>query len=266
MLKKSMLTTAATLGIAALGMAAGTKVASADTTYTVQSGDTLSGIVNRLGKDYSLVNKLAQDNNIQNKDLIYVGQKITIKDDGDVVLPVSQGSAATVITTADSASASQAPVSAATSATSATSAVSASATVSAAPVASASAQSAASASQAPAQSAAPQASQAPQSAAPVATPAQSSATSAVTTKVAVQNTTSSNSAEEAARLWIMGKESSGNYSASNGSYYGAYQLDRAYLNGDYSAANQDKVANNYVTSRYGSWTAAKAYWQQHGWY
>ena len=263
MLKKSMLTTAATLGIAALGMAAGTKVASADTTYTVQSGDTLSGIVNRLGKDYSLVNKLAQDNNIQNKDLIYVGQKITIKDDGDVVLPASQGSAATVIATADSASASQAPVSAATSATSA---VSASATVSAAPVASASAQSAASASQAPAQSAAPQASQAPQSAAPVATPAQSTATSATATKVAVQNTTSTNSTEEAARLWIMGKESSGNYSASNGSYYGAYQLDRAYLNGDYSAANQDKVANNYVTSRYGSWTAAKAYWQQHGWY
>ena len=29
------------------------------------------------------------------------------------------------------------------------------------------------------------------------------------------------------------------------------------MNGDYSAENQEKVANEYVASRYGSWTALK---------
>nr|AIA91455.1 CAZy families CBM50 protein [uncultured Lactobacillus sp.] len=41
-------------------------------------------------------------------------------------------------------------------------------------------------------------------------------------------------------------ESGGNYNARNGKYIGKYQLDESYLNGDYSAANQDKVAAQYV--------------------
>ncbi|WP_446911114.1 aggregation-promoting factor C-terminal-like domain-containing protein [Enterococcus faecium] len=45
-----------------------------------------------------------------------------------------------------------------------------------------------------------------------------------------------------------------------------YQLDSSYLNGDYSAANQERVAEQYVTSRYGSWEAAKAFWEANGWY
>ncbi|WP_428262725.1 LysM peptidoglycan-binding domain-containing protein [Enterococcus faecium] len=44
------------------------------------------------------------------------------------------------------------------------------------------------------------------------------------------------------------------------------QLDSSYLNGDYSAANQERVAEQYVTSRYGSWEAAKAFWEANGWY
>ena len=55
-------------------------------------------------------------------------------------------------------------------------------------------------------------------------------------------------------------------SATNGRYIGRYQLDSSYLNGDYSAANQERVAEQYVTSRYGSWEAAKAFWEANGWY
>ena len=49
--------------------------------------------------------------------------------------------------------------------------------------------------------------------------------------------------------------SSGSYTAQNGQYYGRYQLASSYLNGDLSPENQEKVADNYVASRYGSWTA-----------
>jgi hypothetical protein len=38
------------------------------------------------------------------------------------------------------------------------------------------------------------------------------------------------------------------------------------LNGDYSAANQEATADAYVAARYGSWVAAKAFWQANGWY
>jgi murein DD-endopeptidase MepM/ murein hydrolase activator NlpD len=83
-----------------------------------------------------------------------------------------------------------------------------------------------------------------------------------TTQTASTTTTSTNSAKE----WIAQKESSGSYTATNGRYIGRYQLDSSYLNGDYSAANQEKVAEQYVTSRYGSWEAAKAFWETNGWY
>lgn len=72
----------------------------------------------------------------------------------------------------------------------------------------------------------------------------------------------SNSAKE----WIAQRESGGSYSARNQNYIGRYQLSSAYLNGDYSPANQEKAADRYVAQRYGSWTQAKAFWQAHGWY
>lgn len=78
--------------------------------------------------------------------------------------------------------------------------------------------------------------------------------------------TSGSSSEEAAKAWIANKESGGSYTAKNGIYYGKYQLTATYLNGDYSAENQEKVANEYVASRYGSWTAAKAHWEANNWY
>ncbi|MCS8581750.1 aggregation-promoting factor [Latilactobacillus curvatus] len=80
--------------------------------------------------------------------------------------------------------------------------------------------------------------------------------------VAAQITTTTSSSKE----WIAQKESGGSYSARNGQLIGRYQLSASYLNGDYSAANQDRVADQYVTSRYGSWDAAKSFWLSNGWY
>ena len=75
------------------------------------------------------------------------------------------------------------------------------------------------------------------------------------------------SAEDAAaKEWIAQKESSGSYTAQNGQYYGRYQLSLTYLNGDLSPENQEKVANQYVVNRYGSWSASKNYWLSNGWY
>ncbi|MFT9004622.1 MAG: peptidoglycan-binding protein LysM, partial [Liquorilactobacillus hordei] len=90
--------------------------------------------------------------------------------------------------------------------------------------------------------------------------------SSSTTTTATTTTSSSSSAEDAARAWIAARESGGSYTAQNGQYYGKYQLSISYLNGDYSAANQELVANNYVISRYGSWQNAVKHWQTNGWY
>ncbi|APG68753.1 aggregation promoting factor [Lactobacillus delbrueckii subsp. lactis] len=94
----------------------------------------------------------------------------------------------------------------------------------------------------------------------------STSTSTASASTSSSTSTSSSSSEEAAKAWIASKESGGSYTASNGNYYGKYQLSLSYLNGDTSAANQERVANSYVQSRYGSWTAAKAFWQANGWY
>ena len=75
-----------------------------------------------------------------------------------------------------------------------------------------------------------------------------------------------NAEDAAAKEWIAQKESSGSYTAQNGQYYGRYQLTITYLNGDLSPANQEKVANQYVVNRYGSWSAAKNFWLANGWY
>lgn len=82
------------------------------------------------------------------------------------------------------------------------------------------------------------------------------------------SSTSSNlsGSEAAARQWIMARESGGNYNARNGQYVGAYQLSESYLGGNYSPANQDRVANQYVSQRYGSWVNAQKHWENFGWY
>ena len=78
--------------------------------------------------------------------------------------------------------------------------------------------------------------------------------------------TGESSAEASARAWIVQRESDGDYNARNGKYIGKYQLDKSYLNGDYSPANQEKTAERYVKQRYGSWVNAQKHWQTHNWY
>ncbi|AVK61727.1 LysM domain-containing protein [Lactobacillus sp. CBA3605] len=92
------------------------------------------------------------------------------------------------------------------------------------------------------------------------------ATTQSTTTTATNTSSNTSSSDSSAKAWIANKESGGSYGARNGQYIGKYQLSASYLNGDYSAANQERVANSYVSSRYGSWSQAKSHWLSTGWY
>ena len=72
--------------------------------------------------------------------------------------------------------------------------------------------------------------------------------------------------EQEAKDWIAARESNGSYTATNGRYYGKFQLDTSYLNGDLSPENQERVAEQYMLSRYGSWTAAKNFHVQNSYW
>lgn len=272
--KKALKLTATVAGAVALGTVATTVSANADSIYTVKSGDTLSGISCQFGHDYAFVDTLASDNNIANKNLIYVGQKLVIKDDGEITsatasqvasLPSASASSTSQVQTDSASAASQASSTASDQA----SADSLAAAQSAAAASQAAAQSAAAASAAAASQAALQSQQAAsQSAAATSTAYTTMAATSTNTSTSSTSsyTSSLSSSEEAAKEWIVQKESGGSYTAQNGNYYGKYQLSSSYLNGDTSAANQEKVADQYVASRYGSWTAAQAFWESHGWY
>ena len=272
--KKALKLTATVAGAVALGTVATTVSANADSIYTVKSGDTLSGISCQFGHDYAFVDTLASDNNIANKNLIYVGQKLVIKDDGEITsatasqvasLPSASASSTSQAQTDSASAASQASSTASDQA----SADSLAAAQSAAAASQAAAQSAAAASAAAASQAALQSQQAAsQSAAATSTAYTTMAATSTNTSTSSTSsyTSSLSSSEEAAKEWIAQKESSGSYTVQNRNYYGKYQLSISYLNGDYSAANQEKVADQYVASRYGSWTAAQAFWESHGWY
>ncbi|MBD8085619.1 LysM peptidoglycan-binding domain-containing protein [Limosilactobacillus sp. c11Ua_112_M] len=213
--KKAAKITAAIAGAVALGTVATATTASADSIYTVQSGDTLSGISYKLGHDLTFVDTLASNNNIANKNLIYVGQKLVIKDDGEVA-PATQQQVETLPSANTTTQNNQTSSAATTN----------------------------------------------NSAAQTAT-----ATTSASNAASYSNYTSSVAGNDAAaKAWIAARESGGNYGAQNGQYIGKYQLSASYLNGDYSAANQERVADQYVASRYGSWSAAQSFWQSHGWY
>ena len=183
-------------------------------TYTVKEGDTLSEIAETHN---TTVEKLAENNHIDNIHLIYVGQELVI--DGPVA------PAATPAPTTYAAPAAQDET------VSAPAAETTEVAEEVAPVASA----------------------------PV---AEETVTTAETSAPAA--TVSGSEAE--AKEWIAQKESGGSYTATNGQYIGRYQLTDSYLNGDYSAENQERVADAYVAGRYGSWSAAKNFWLNNGWY
>ena len=176
------------------------------TTYTVKSGDTLSGIAEKYN---TTVEKLAEKNKIKDIHLIYVDQVLVI--DGE--------EPATATTSAATA---EAPV------------------------------------------AAPAATETTTYEAPAASVTVAEETVATTEASASTSTVSGSEAE--AKEWIAQKESGGSYTATNGRYIGRYQLTDSYLNGDYSAENQERVADAYVAGRYGSWSAAKNFWLNNGWY
>lgn len=94
-------------------------------------------------------------------------------------------------------------------------------------------------------------------------PAQSYQEPAQTYQAPAQNYKANNSS---AKQIIAQRESGGSYNARNGQYVGKYQLSSSYLNGDYSPANQERVADQYVAQRYGSWDNALAFWNNNGWY
>ena len=183
-------------------------------TYTVKEGDTLSEIAETHN---TTVEKLAENNHIDNIHLIYVGQELVI--DGPVA------PAATPAPTTYAAPAAQDE------------------TVSAPVV---------------------ETTEVVEEAAPAASAPVAAETVAAAETSAPAATVSGSEAE--AKEWIAQKESGGSYTATNGQYIGRYQLTDSYLNGDYSAANQERVADAYVAGRYGSWTAAKNFWLNNGWY
>ncbi|MEE1326475.1 MULTISPECIES: LysM peptidoglycan-binding domain-containing protein [Streptococcus] len=101
-------------------------------------------------------------------------------------------------------------------------------------------------------------------AAPAATDNSVAAAPAETTTTSYSSNLGTSDAQ--AKEIIAQRESSGSYTAQNGQYYGRYQLTMSYLNGDLSAENQERVADSYVAGRYGSWSAALAFWNANGWY
>ena len=174
-------------------------------TYTVKEGDTLSEIAETHN---TTVEKLAENNHIDNIHMIYVGQELVI--DGPVAPAVTPAP-----TTYEAPAAQDETVSA--------------------PV--------------------------------VETTEVEEETPVVGETVAKETVASTVRGSEAeAKEWIAQKESGGSYTATNGRYIGRYQLTDSYLNGDYSAENQERVADAYVAGRYGSWTAAKNFWLNNGWY
>ena len=183
-------------------------------TYTVKEGDTLSEIAETHN---TTVEKLAENNHIDNIHLIYVGQELVI--DGPVA-PVATPAPTTYAAPAAQDETVSAPAAETT--------------------------------------------EVVEEAAPAASAPVAEETVAVAETSAPVATVSGSEAE--AKEWIAQKESGGSYTATNGQYIGRYQLTDSYLNGDYSAANQERVADAYVAGRYGSWTAAKNFWLNNGWY
>ncbi|GMA47431.1 LysM peptidoglycan-binding domain-containing protein [Tetragenococcus muriaticus] len=189
-----------TVLMAGATLAVGTSNANADEVYTVQSNDSLSKISNKFAGDNSLINQIAEDNNIENANIIFAGTQLTIPtdDSNSKKAPVQQEEKT----------------------------------------------------EQPAQ----QRVQQQQVQQPAAEEQES-------------NSNQSYSGDSSsAKEWIAQRESSGSYSATNGRYIGRYQLDASYLNGDHSQANQERVADQYVNDRYGSWAGAKTFWLSNGWY
>ncbi|WP_448949673.1 LysM peptidoglycan-binding domain-containing protein, partial [Latilactobacillus sakei] len=194
LLFSATLSTAATAGL----LFASNGHADAATNYTVVSGDTLSSISQKFAGNGSLIEKIANANKIANKNLIYVGETLTIDEETQTVTvapATTQAATTTPVATQQTTQATTTPV----------------------------------ATQQPVQKAATQTQPVQQQA--TTTPVVKQQQTTTTTTTTNTTTSTTNSAKE----WIANKESGGSYSASNGQFVGRYQLSSSYLNGDYSA-------------------------------
>ena len=227
--KKALVSTLGTAVVLGAGIFAGTTSANADVRVTVQSGDTVSKIANQYN---SSVSAIESANSLKNVNLIYVGESLVIP-----------SSAATSTTSAQSTQASQTTQSATPSTTGNTGTTTQTQGTTSNNSSNTNNYSTTSNSS-----------------------NTTSATTGTTSSASTSSSSTTSSSDASAKAWIANKESGGSYSARNGQYIGKYQLSASYLNGDYSAANQEKVANQYVASRYGSWAKAQAFWQANGWY
>lgn len=225
-MNKKILTTMAVVG-ATIGL--GATGANADT-VTVQSGDTVSEIAQ---KYHTTIDEIQKENKLSNVNLIYVGQQLQVNGTTQSTNAVSTQQIATpheanVVTSQNTIQNQERAV------------------------------------QEPLQQKGPVASKVQQTNANANTNTNTNTNASTNQNTNYSSNVGGNDAD--AKAWIAQHESSNNYNARNGQYIGKYQLSAGYLNGDYSPANQEKCADQYVAQRYGSWSNAKQHWLANGWY
>lgn len=195
-------------------------------TVTVQTGDTVSGLAQ---KYHTTIDEIQKENKLANVNLIYAGQQLQINSANQSAVTVQNPKV--VAPSASATTTSQNVIQS--------------------------------------QKTSVQNTQAVQQNNVVAPKVKQVNTTATTNQNVVANTNYSsnvNGNDAAAKAWIAQHESSNNYNARNGQYIGKYQLSASYLHGDYSPANQERCADQYVAQRYGSWSNAKQHWLANGWY
>ena len=252
---KTLITSLAVCG----GILLGAGTAEADATYTVKSGDTLSGIAELTGQS---VSELAQKNGISDINHLSVGQVIETDDtsesgtytvkSGDTLSGIAEKYGTTVDRLMQ------------------LNHLSSDFLVVGEQIATVGSQEPAQTVQTQPQSTTTNSAQSAQNSSQTYTQAQDSQNSQNIQSADQQTSTYYNSSvsesEQAAKEWSAQRESHGSYSARNGQYVGKYQLSADKLNGDMTPANQERTADNYVKQRYGSWAQAKQAWLQNGWY
>lgn len=195
-------------------------------TVTVQTGDTVSGLAQ---KYHTTIDEIQKENKLANVNLIYAGQQLQIDSANQSTVTVQSPKVVTPSTNTTTTSQNVVQN----------------------------------------QKTSVQNTQAMQQNNVVAPKVKQVNTTATTNQNVVANTNYSsnvNGNDAAAKAWIAQHESSNNYNARNGQYIGKYQLSASYLHGDYSPANQERCADQYVAQRYGSWSNAKQHWLANGWY
>lgn len=249
---KTLITSLAVCG----GILLGAGTAEADATYTVKSGDTLSGIAERTGQS---VSELAQKNGISDINHLSVGQVIEIADtsengtytvkSGDTLSGIAEKYGTTVDRLMQ------------------LNHLSSDFLVVGEQIATVGSQKPAQTVQTQPQSTTTNSAQSAQNSSQTYTQAQNSQNvQSANQQTSTYYNSSVSESEQAAKEWIAQRESHGSYSARNGQYVGKYQLSADKLNGDMTPANQERTADNYVKQRYGSWAQAKQAWLQNGWY